>query len=225
MYEVSKEADGHRQTKEVVETRDGALEQLVAVDGRSLSVQKQQEEKGRIRNLLGHPQEQQKLEQVRRKDAAQCEAFFRMIPDAFLFSYAGREGDLIKLSFKPNPGFQPPAREARVFHAMEGEMLVQSKDQRLAAITGRLVDEVKFGGGLLGHLERGGQFRVERKDVGGGHWEMTGMEVSMKGKALFLKTISVQEKESRQNFRKVADNLSLQEAAELLDHRVIVAGR
>jgi hypothetical protein len=225
MYEVSKEEDGHRQTKEVVQTREGALERLVAIDGNSLSVQKQEEERSRINNLVSHPQEQQKLEQIRTKDAAQCEAFFRMLPEAFVFSYAGREGELLRLTFKPNPAFQPPSREARVFHAMEGEILVQGKEQRLSAIRGRLVEDVKFGGGWLGHLERGGQFSVERKDIGPGHWELTAMQVSMKGKVLFMKTISVQQIESRQSFRRVADNLSLKEAAELLDQHVVLAAR
>jgi hypothetical protein len=225
MYEVTKEEDGHRQTKEVVQTRQGALERLVAIDGDSLSVQKQEEERSRINNLVSHPQEQQKLEQIRKKDAAQCEAFFRMLPEAFIFSYAGWERDLLRLTFKPNPAFQPPSREARVFHAMEGEMLVQSKEQRLSAIRGRLVEDVKFGGGWLGHLERGGQFSVERKDIAPGHWELTAMQVSMKGKVLFMKTISVQQKEYRQSFRRVADNLSLKDAAELLDNDVILVAR
>jgi hypothetical protein len=225
MYEVSKEEDGHRQTKEVVQTRQGALERLVAIDGNTLSLQKQDEERSRISSLISHPQEQQKLEQVRKKDAAQCEAFFRMLPDAFIFSYGGREGELIRLTFKPNPAFQPPSREARVFHAMEGEMLIQSTEQRLSAIRGRLVEDVKFGGGWLGHLERGGQFSVERKDIAPGHWELTAMQVSMKGKVLFMKTISVQQKESRQSFRRVADNLNLKDAAELLDNHVVLAAR
>jgi hypothetical protein len=225
MYEVSKEEDGHRQTKEVVQTRQGALERLVAIDGNTLSLRKQEEERSRISNLVSHPQEQQKLEQVRKKDAAQCEAFFRMLPDAFIFTYGGREGELIRLTFKPNPAFQPPSREARVFHAMEGEMLVQGREQRLSAIRGRLVEDVKFGGGWLGHLERGGQFSVERKDIAPGHWELIEMQVSMKGKVLFMKTISVQQKESRQSFRRVADNLNLKDAAELLDNHVVLAAR
>jgi hypothetical protein len=45
----------------------------------------------------------------------------------------------------------------------------------------------------------------------------------MKGKVLFLKTITVEEKVSRQSFRQVADNLSLQDAAGLLDHHVMLA--
>jgi hypothetical protein len=45
-----------------------------------------------------------------------------MLPDAFVFNYGGRDGDLIKLSFTPNPNFQPPFLEAHVSHDMEGEL-------------------------------------------------------------------------------------------------------
>ena len=225
MYEVKKMEGDREQTKEVVQTRDGALERLVAVNGRSLSVEKQREEKERIDKLINDPQELQKLEQTRKKDAGQCETFFRMIPEAFTFSYVEREGDLVRLKFRPNPDFQPPSREARVFHSMVGEMLVDGKEQRLATITGELTEDVKFGGGLLGHLDRGGYFRVERKNIGSGHWELTNMEVNMNGKALFLKTIAVKEKEFRDRFRRVAEGLSLAEAAEMLDSHFVLAAR
>jgi len=109
-----------------------------------------------------------------------------MIPDAFTFSYAGREGDLVKLSYKPNPTFQPSSREARVFHAMEGEMWVHGTQRRLVRIRGRLIPDVKFAGGLLGHLEKGGQFNVEQTELSANQWELTVMEVDMKGKATLL---------------------------------------
>jgi len=51
----------------------------------------------------------------------------------------------------------PPSLEARVFHDMEGEMSVDSKQERLAEFDGRLMQDVKFGFGLLGQLDRGGQ--------------------------------------------------------------------
>lgn len=50
--------------------------------------------------------------------------------------------------------------EARVFQHMQGEMTVDAKQGRLAAIKGYLVEDVKFGGGLLGHLDNGGRFEV-----------------------------------------------------------------
>jgi hypothetical protein len=223
MYKVDKEEDGKKQTKEVVQTREGSLERLTAIDGRSLPSEKQQEEAARIEKLVSHAPERQKLEEVQKKDAEQCEAFFKMIPDAFLFSYEGREGELVKLGFKPNPTFQPSSREARVLHAMEGEILVQATEQKLAAISGHLMQDVKFGGGLLGYLEQGGTFSVKRTEIAPTQWVLTAMEVHMKGKALFFKTIAVQQKEYRSSFRKVAEDLTPAEAADILTNRVTLA--
>src|SRR5690242_304681 len=155
MYDLDKEEDNKKQTKHVVQTESVSLERLVAIDGQALPPAKQQEEEARIGKLVSDARERQKLEEIQQKDVAQCEAFFKTIPDAFIFSYEGYEGELAKVGFKPNPSFQPASREARVLHSMEGEILVQVKQQRLAAISGHLMEDVKFGGGLLGHLEKG----------------------------------------------------------------------
>lgn len=226
MYRVEREQQGKKKAKEVVQTGQGSIDRLVAVDGHPLTAKEQQDEKERIGNLVRNPAEQQKLEQTRKKDAEQCKAFFKMLPDALTFIYAGRDGDLIKLSYGPNPGFQPPSREARVFHAMEGEMWVQETQRRLVRIQGQLVADVKFAGGLLGHLEKGGHFNVEQRELSPGQWDLIFMEVDMKGKALFFQTIDVNEKEYRSDFRTVPDGLTLAEAADILSQEVtVVANR
>jgi len=74
MYELTQVENGQNQTKQVVEMRDGSLDRLIAVNGQSLSVQKQSEETDRINKLVHHPQEQEKLNQQQRKNAAQCTA-------------------------------------------------------------------------------------------------------------------------------------------------------
>jgi hypothetical protein len=155
-------------------------------------------------------------EQTRRKEAEQCKAFFKMIPDALIFTYAGRDRDLIKMNFRPNPSFQPPSREARVFHQMEGEMWVDEAQRRLVRIHGHLIADVKFAGGLLGYLEKGGYFNVEERELLPGQWDLALMEVNMKGNALFFKTIAVQEKEYRSDFRTVPDGLTLADGADML---------
>jgi hypothetical protein len=223
MYHLEREEQGNKKVKEVVQTGEGSLDRLVAVDGHALNAKEQQDERERIENLVRNPAEQQRLEQTKRKDAEQCKAFFKMIPDALTFSYAGRDGDLIKLSYRPNPNFQPPSREARVLHAMEGEMWVHKGQQRLARIRGQLIADVKFAGGLLGHLQKGGHFNIEQTELLPTRWELTVMEVDVQGKALFFKTIAVHEKEHRSNFRTVPDNLTLPEAADMLTKQVIVA--
>jgi hypothetical protein len=53
-------------------------------------------------------------------------------------------------------------------------------------------------------------------NVAPGYWEITLLHVNMHGKALFFKTIAVQENEIRTNFQQVPDSLTLSEAAEQL---------
>jgi hypothetical protein len=223
MYRIDKDEEGKKTTKEVIETTQGSLDQLVAINNRPLSVTERRDETIRINPLVNNPAQQQRIEQARRKDAEQCRAVFKMIPDALLFSYGGRDGDLIKLTYRPNPNFQPPSREARVFHAMAGEMWVHESQHRLVRITGQLVDDVKFAGGLLGHLEKGGHFAVEQSELAPGQWNLTLMEIEMKGKALLFKNIALHQKESRKEFRAVPANLTLPDGAKLLRNEVVVA--
>jgi len=224
-YRLDKEVDGKQETREVIETRSGPLDRLIAIAGKPLSEAQQRNESERILRLSRNVEEQRKLEQIRRKDAQQCSAFLQMIPDAFLFEYAGTSGALVKLTFRPNPNFQPPSREGRVLHQMAGEIWIDGKQQRLVSINGRLMNDVKFGGGLLGHLEKGGQFAVRRAEIASTHWELTEMTVNMRGKALLFKTISVQQQELHRDFQPVADDLTLSDAAGLLLKQTLVAAR
>ena len=98
------------------------------------------------------------------------------LPDAFLYTYAGTQpgpnGDeLVHLTFKPNPNFNPPNHETAVYQGMQGDMLIDPKAMRIAKIDGTLFKDVDFGWGILGRLYKGGKFFIEQRDVGGGHWE------------------------------------------------------
>ena len=224
-YLLVKEADGKEETREVVETKTGSLDRLIAIAGTPLTDGQQRDETERILRLSHNPEEQRKLEQTRRRDAEQCNAFLQMVPDAFLFQYAGESGDLIKLTFNPNPVFRPPSREGKVLHEMAGEIWVDAKQQRLVSINGQLVNEVMFAGGLLGHLVKGGQFAVKRAEIAPGHWEVTEMAVNMRGKALLFKTISVQQRELHRNFDRVPDDLTISDAASLLLKQALFAAK
>jgi len=215
-YLLDKEVNGKEETKEVVETNSGSLERLIAIAGRPLSSAQQRDETERILKLAHSPDDQKRLEQSRRKDAEQSDAFLRMIPNAFLFEYASKNGELVKVTFKPNLQFRNSSREAKVLKEMQGEIWIDAKQQRLVSIYGQLMNDVKFAGGLLGHLEKGGQFNVKRAEIAPGVWELTDLAVSMRGKALLFKTICVQQKELHSEFQRVPNNLTLSEAAGLL---------
>ena len=222
-YRLQKETDGRQETREVVETRSGSLDRLLMIAGKPLSSAQTSEEAGRIWKLSHNASEQQKAEQSRRKDAEQCDALMKMIPAAFLFEYAGENGNLVKVVFKPNPQFRPLSREGKVLQQMAGEMWVDTRMKRMASISGQLMNEVKFGGGLLGHLEKGGQFIVNRAELAPGDWETTEMTVNMRGKALLFKSISVKQQELHTNFERVPTDLTLADAASLLLKQTLMA--
>jgi hypothetical protein len=91
-YVLKKEVDGKEETREAVETKSGSLDRLVAISGRPLTDPQQSDETEHILRLSHNPQEQHRIEQTHLKDVAQCNAFLQMIPDAFLFAYAGESG-------------------------------------------------------------------------------------------------------------------------------------
>ncbi len=223
MYRLEKEEFGKKQVQEILETNNGSLSRLLSLDGHPLDAKQQQKENQRMQRLVSHPEEQRKLQQASNKKAEQGGRLFKILPDVFVFGYAGRQGDLVTLTFRPNPDFQPTSLEARVFHGMESEMTVDTKQERLAALNGHLMEDVKFGGGLLGHLDKGGKFEVRQAEVAPGHWEMTVLGVDMKGKALLFTTVGVHETENHSEFHRVSDDLTLAEAAGTLNRQTVVA--
>ena len=222
-YRLEKMSAGRQETRTVVETQSGSIDKLLAIAGKPLTAVQEAAEAKRILKFSHSQEEQQKAEQSRRKDADQCNAMLKMIPDAFIFEQTGQNGNAVRLTFNPNPRFQPPSREGKVLQQMAGEMWVDTNQQRLISINGRLMNEVKFGGGFLGHLEKGGQFTVRRAEVAPGDWEVTELNVNMQGRALLFKSICVQQKEAHSNFERMPDDITVVNAANLLLRQSLVA--
>lgn len=205
-------------TKEtvVVQTHQGELTCLEQVGGRPLSPDQKMAERRRIHNFVADASAQHKAQQASRSDDQKSTELFSILPDAFLFQYAGRDGDNAKLTFHPNPDFRSHSMEAYVFHKMDGYVIVNTREYRLVEIAGTLTHGVQFLGGLLGHLDPGGTFDVRMTEVGPGIWNIARMKVNMRGKALFFKTIGDQEDETRSDFRPVPQGTTLSEAEQML---------
>src|SRR6202795_195457 len=216
MYEVKAGVSGKEQVKVAVQTREGYLDRLRFVNGQPITPEQEKQEDQRIARLVKNPAERKKQQRAQEQDAQKTERLFKMLPDAVTAHYGKRQGELVEILFKPNPHFHPPSHEAAVFHAMAGGISINTRENRLVEIEGHLTSAVKFGGGLLGHLDKGGEFHVKQSEVTPGLWEITLLHVNMRGKALFFKTIAVQENEVRTNFQRVPDNLTLSEA---IQHR------
>lgn len=220
MLRLETRKSGTTEVREVVETKDGDLDWLISVNGEPLP-EDQQRERGRgLQRLISNPAELKKSKRETDEDRARSQRLLKMLPDALVFEYGEQRGDLVELKFKPNSHFQPPSHEAAVVHAMEGVLWVNERQKRLVEISGHLTHPVKFGGGLLGHLDAGGHFYVKQEEVQPGYWELAVLDVEMKGKVLFFKTIGVQQEMKRSMFRRMRDDLTAAQGANLLYQQV-----
>jgi hypothetical protein len=220
-FETRKE-HGKTEVLQVVDTKDGEIDHLVSINGKRLTGREQQREDRRIQKLLAHPDQVRKMRNSEASDANEERKLLQMLPNAFIYRYDDAQGNEIRLRFEPNPRFHASGHEAQVFHHTQGEMYIDRRQKRLMEMDGKLISPVKFGDGWLGHLDQGGIFTVRQQDVGGGHWEMTYLDVQMNGRALFFKTIAVRETEAYSGFHRVPDGTTASRAAEFLNVR---AGR
>jgi hypothetical protein len=170
-----------------------------------------------MKKLVSDPSERAKRDHRLKQDEEKAHQLLQAIPEAFIFKYNGIEGTQVRLEFKPNASFSPPTRELAVYHAMNGKVWIDQSAKRLSRIEGELFERVNFGWGLLGHLEKGGTFRVLQQDVGDGHWNTIQLDVNMQGRAVVFKSLNIKEKENLTDFRRMPDDLSMSQAFGILE--------
>jgi hypothetical protein len=208
------------QTREYVETAEGTAGMLVAVNDQPISPEQRQQEFARLQQLLQNPGELRKKQKQQKEDSDRVNRMVQALPDAFRYQYDGTEEvnglELVRLRFQPNPNFNPPSREQQVFTGMDGFLLIEPHQARIARIDGTLFKDVGFGWGILGHLDRGGRFVVVQGPVAKGYWTTTHMQLSFTGKALFFKSINIQETEDSSDFRRVPGHMTFARGVEML---------
>ena len=208
-------------TKELVETNDGVVARLIAVNDKPPSAEQRSQDDDRLDKLAKDPQARLAKQKQQKEDEERTTRMVKALPDAFLYEYDGFEPDkngrqLVRLKFAPNPKYDPPSRELQVYQGMEGSMVVEPADERLVKIQAHLFRSVNFGWGILGRLDPGGQFEVEQSRVGGDRWEVTGMRLRFTGKILLFKSLNINEHETAFDYRRAPDNLSFVQGIEFL---------
>ncbi len=216
MYLDRMKEPGKDEVKQVVETNLAKLELVTSRGGYPVSSNERKKEMQKLQRLATNPEAEGEALRSDREDSQKAQRMLRMLPDAFRYHIENRQGDRVMLAFTPDPNFRPATREAMVFHGMAGTLVLDVRQERLAEIRGHLIDDVKFGWGVLGHLDRGGQFVVMQSPEADGYWEITELDVQMTGKALFFKSINLHQQEWRSQYRRLPDNLPPQQGLAML---------
>ena len=228
MFRSRRQTSKGSQTRVYVETNQALAGMLIAINDQPLTAEQQKAEFDHLASLVNNPEQLRKKEAREKEDEDRTMRIVKALPDAFCYEYAGTENsaaslgksgdELLKLKFKPNPAYNPPSHVEQVLRGMEGELLIDAKTRRLARIDGRLFQEVTFGWGILGHLNKGGHFRVQQADLGlgDGAWGITEMKLNMTGKILMFKGLNIVSEEVLSDFQRMPEKLTFAQGVEIL---------
>jgi hypothetical protein len=213
MYLDSKEKPGRTEVDRVIQTPECWVSWPVSVNGIRPTEKEVSNAREHMESLVNNPRLRRKNRGEIDADSRKSAELLKMLPDVFLFTGDGRQGNSVRLKFRPNPKYRPPSNESKVFHHMEGILLIDAKQIRLAKLSGTLVSDVEFGFGILGKLQKGGTFEVVQSEVAPNDWEVFLLDVQITGRALFFHTIGEQQHEVKSQFEPVRPDLGVAQAA------------
>ena len=216
-YHIHKEDDRGSQDRDVIDTKEGQIARTLLINGKPLTAEQRSADELRMKKLVEDPGERAKRDKRAKEDEDKGVQMFKAIPDAFIFKYEGAEEGQVRLSFFPNPHYNAPTRELQVFRSMSGMIWIDRAALRMSRLDGSLFEDVTFGWGLLGRLNKGGTFSVTQRQVGDDHWEIVSLDVKMSGHAVIFKSINVRQVQRITGFHRISDSMTISEAYQLLE--------
>ncbi|HUY81075.1 MAG TPA: hypothetical protein VMU92_05075 [Acidobacteriaceae bacterium] len=219
-YTLRKDDNGKVTTKEIIETTQGDVARLIAINDKPLSPAADAAEMHRLQNLLAHPELQAHRLKKEQADSNRANEMLRLLPTAFIYQYEGMvqgsNGPCYRFKMEPDPNFDPPDRQAEVLHGMAGELWIDQREQRMVRLNVHLISDVEFGWGIFGRLYQGGTILVEQKDVGQGHWEQSLLRLNLRGTILLFKSLVIDTTETESNYAPVPVDWTYQDAVRAL---------
>jgi hypothetical protein len=216
-YHIHREDEKGSQDRDVIDTKDGQIARTLLINGQPLTPEQRSADELRMKKLVDDPSERAKRDKRAKEDESKAAQMFKAIPDAFVFKYEGAENGQVRLSFFPNPHYDAPTRELQVFRSMSGMIWIDRAALRMTRLDGSLFEDVTFGWGLLGRLNKGGAFSVSQSRIADDHWEIVSLDVRMSGHAVVFKTINVKQLQRITDFHRISDSMTISEAYQVLE--------
>ncbi len=197
----------------VAVTQQGNVQRILERDEQRLPEDQQRD---LMQKFLHDPKARKKKMAEDIHDNQQIDDLLRLLPTAFVWTQTGATATVTSLHFEPAPHFHPPTREARVFSSMAGDLVVDNQQHHIRRMSGHLMHDVTFGGGILGKLKQGSSFSLEQEQVGPSLWQLTAFHVRLDGNALLFKSISLKEDDQRSAFELEPSTITTDQASTLL---------
>ncbi len=210
------EAPWGSEVRDVIFTKEGRVDRLIAAGDHPLTAAQQKKEVDRLKTLLQRSASQtvtptQDAETQRRVKLVAA------IPTAFSFQISGtQESGTLELKFLPAEHFNPQNRETRVYKGMRGVIQVDPRHDQLLRVDGEIFRNVSFGWGILGMLHKGGHFRIEQRQVLPNIWEITEMDFDFTYTVFFFSQSHYVRKTSNTAYARIDPGTGRAEAIQML---------
>jgi len=214
--ERSERTGGHLWTEHVVETPVGRIRFLMQEDGKPLPPEREAQERGRLADILAHPDVYEVREHAQKDDEEKARQMMSILQKAFIMENMRAEGPDWRIDLRPDPNYSPDGMQEKVMHAMSGYILVNQKELRIHRLEGNLPQDLSIGFGILATVHAGTHFVTERSEVGD-EWRTTHVVSVLNGRIIFFKTLSKNQDMVRQQFHKLEQPLTLKEAVALAE--------
>lgn len=187
------------ETFEVFSYRGFGVRRLIARDGAPLSAEEQEKESRRVEKRFREiekkaaDRERKAREGGKKDETPDPEGPDFTISDALRASklsnprrerFRGR--DVIVFDFDPDPAFKPENFFEKFARKVAGAVWIDAEAMQVARLEGRLIDSIKFGGGLLGAVKPGPAFVFEQARVNDEVWLPSYAEFNIAARALFV---------------------------------------
>jgi hypothetical protein len=214
--ETSDRTGGHMWTERVVETGQGKIRFLLAVDGQPLNAAQQQAERDRLKTILADPRAFETTEAARMGDESKSRQMLDNLNKGFVLDHVELINGVWHVNFHPNPDYSPSGLQERVLHGMSGWLAIDAKDLRLVHIEASLPSDVSIGFGFLATIRAGSHFESDRQ-FSDGHWRTTHLVTDIRGKAILFKSVAKTSVLTCSDFHYLDPNITLAQAVELVE--------
>ena len=124
---------------------------------------------------------------------SQHDDWYMEFPDALDFKLVRQETINNRLAWHleawPKPQYQAKNMRARVFGKMKANFWIDKASSELVKADAEMFDTVSVGFGVLGKIEKGTRFRLQRRQIADGEWLIESQYMRFGARILLFKTL------------------------------------
>lgn len=202
-YRIHKVDGKGDQTRDVIQSKDGAVARLIASSDKPLTREQDAAERSRLQAMIDSPHEFARhiKEEVSGKKTAVD--LLGMMPQAMIYNFAPGQPQRaeavarpnamkeIVLDFKPNPAWRAPTLASDALTGLDGRVWIDPETRVVMRMEGRVVQPMNFGWGMLAHIYPGGTVTVEQVALPAHRFMISHFVENVTVRAMMVKTIKV----------------------------------